>query len=737
MAARPTWGLLAAAALLTVAAAGTGSVPGPAAAAVDAPSADDHESDSPTDLRPGQVVTVAGGGDADDVPDGGDARDLKFTDDVKIDVDADGQLYIIADWDERVWAVEPGGQVRALVRDDGSAPFEPGHHPQAVAVGEQRTVLLGGAFGVIRPEPDGTFTTVASADQPDSTPAGFYASDLAAGAGGIYVADRKADRVYRIDTDGNVTAIAGGGDRGLEDSAGGPATEAKITSPTRVASDSAGNVYIVHETGADGETVEVVRQVAPDGTISTVTGLNPVGFDGDGGPVTQARFGAVIAGIAVDSHDRLYIADHDNSHVRRVDPDGTVTTVGPAVMGLDDVAVSPAGELYASTPGQVRKISLVPDGDALAGDCATETTDDGDRPADPWADEEPGTLVTLTAQQPDSSGAERTELVLDRPSSATLHVDDDGVVYLADVGRLLRITPDGTITPVAGDPDHGHPLEFVRTMTTGDDVLYAAAGNSVVKVYPDGEVVTVGGGSPTEQAATDGHRAYAAHLNAADLACGPDDGLLVADLRSGRLLALQPDGTVATVADEFTDADNGGRVNGIDVGPDGRTYVVAYGSANDGVYRVDAPGETVPLTGDDAAALDEEFDDIDGEAAADVHVALFNESDVAVGPDDAVYVSTHGGIHRVADGTITTVLEKPRGEHGGFSGSPQAAGLAFDPHGNLYFVDPEAERVRVLVRPGALGGNDWTLRWALTGAVVLVLASAAVIMFLRRGSRAQ
>ena len=275
-------------------------------------------------------------------------------------------------------------------------------------------------------------------------------------------------------------------------------------------------------------------------------------------------------------------------------------------------------------------------------------------------------------------------------------------------------------------------------MTTGDDVLYAAAGSSVLKVYPDGEVVTVGGGSPTEQAAADGHRAYAAHLIAADLACGTDDGLLVADRRSGRLLALQPDGTVATVADDFTDPDNGARVNGIDAGPDGRTYVVAYGSANDGVYRVDAHGETVPLTGDDAAALDEEFDDIDGESAADVHVALFNESDVAVGPDGAIYVSTYGGIRRVNDdSSITTVLEKPRGEHGGFTGTAPAAGMAFGPHGNLYFIDPAAGRVRVLVQPGAIGGNDWPPRWALTGAVVLVLASAAVVMYLRRRSRAR
>ncbi len=101
---------------------------------------------------------------------------------------------------------------------------------------------------------------------------------------------------------------------------GGPATSAQLFNPTGVAVDAAGNLFI-----ADFNNNRI-RKVTPAGVISTVAGNGSQGFSGDGGPATSAQLSGPES-VAVDAAGNLFIADRYNDRIRKVTPDGIISTV--------------------------------------------------------------------------------------------------------------------------------------------------------------------------------------------------------------------------------------------------------------------------------------------------------------------------------------------------------------------------------------------------------------------------
>ena len=172
-------------------------------------------------------------------------------------------------------------------------------------------------------------------------------------AGNFYIADTANSVVRKVTSTGAISTIAGiaqggyGGD-------GGAATSAQINAPQGLAVDSSGNVFVA-DTGNSR-----VRKIS-GGTISTVAGGSTPGYGGDGGAATSAQLNSPT-GIAVDSKGDLYIADSDNNAIRMVSPSGTITTVagsgrqgysgdgGPAINALlnypQGVALDSSGNLY-------------------------------------------------------------------------------------------------------------------------------------------------------------------------------------------------------------------------------------------------------------------------------------------------------------------------------------------------------------------------------------------------------
>ena len=186
------------------------------------------------------------------------------------------------------------------------------------------------------------------------------------GAGNIYIADCSNHVIRKVDTSGNISTVAGNGTRGYTGD-GGVATSANLASPSGVALDSAGNIYIADYANY------VIRKVDTSGNISTVAGNGTRGYTGDGGVATSANL-ASPSGVALDSAGNIYIADYGNHVIRKVDTSGKISTVagngtaayagdgGPATSASlrspRSVALDSAGNIYIADYGNhvIRKV---------------------------------------------------------------------------------------------------------------------------------------------------------------------------------------------------------------------------------------------------------------------------------------------------------------------------------------------------------------------------------------------
>ena len=171
-----------------------------------------------------------------------------------------------------------------------------------------------------------------------------------------------------MDSAGNITTVAGDGTTGFGGD-GGAAVAAQLNLPHSVAVDGSGNLYI-----ADWGNHRI-RKVDSAGVITTVAGSGTAGFGGDGGAAVAARL-SLPTGVAVDGAGNLYIADWGNHRIRKVNSAGVITTVvgdGTAGFGGDGGAaaaaqlnsprgVAPAGSgnLYIADTGNNRIRKLTP-----------------------------------------------------------------------------------------------------------------------------------------------------------------------------------------------------------------------------------------------------------------------------------------------------------------------------------------------------------------------------------------
>ncbi len=178
--------------------------------------------------------------------------------------------------------------------------------------------------------------------------------------GNLYIADRDNGRIRRVDQGGIITTVAGNGIRGFNGD-GGPATQASFNNPVATEVGSDGSLYI-SDSGNNR-----IRRVGLDGIITTVAGNGNFGGLGDGGPAIQASFGNP-KGLALGTDGSLYIAATANSGgnnaIRRVGTDGIITTVaGNGILG------------FSGDGGPATQASLRVDNIAIAADGSLYVSD--------------------------------------------------------------------------------------------------------------------------------------------------------------------------------------------------------------------------------------------------------------------------------------------------------------------------------------------------------------------------
>jgi uncharacterized protein (TIGR03437 family) len=273
------------------------------------------------------------------------------------------------------------------------------------------------------------------------------------GSGNLFVADVWNARIRKVSADGIITTVAGNGISGFSGD-GGPAASASLNYPIGVAVDASGDLFIadannnrIRKISASG----IITTVAGSGAVNGGGFLNN-NFSGDGGPATSALLNTPSA-VAVDGSGNLFIADSGNLRIRKVSVNGVITTVagngipgfsgdgGPAIsasLSLDlpsGLAVDGSGNLFIADFGnqRIRKVSASGTIITVAGNGATN-----------------GSGI-LSGGGFSGDGGPATAASLNNPSGVA--VDASGNLFIADYAnnRIRKVSANGIITTVAGN----------------------------------------------------------------------------------------------------------------------------------------------------------------------------------------------------------------------------------------------------------------------------------------------
>jgi uncharacterized protein (TIGR03437 family) len=437
----------------------------------------------------GIITTVAGNGQCCFAGDGGQSTNAKLGNPRGVAVDAAGNLYIVDAAPEHIRRVSPSGIITTVAgsgtqcNSPGSLPLGDGG-PAAVA-----SFCFGGQ--------------------------GRMAVD---GVGNLFIADTGNQRVRKVSTDRTINTVAGNGVACCFSGDGGPATGAQLNYPWDVAVDGADNVFI-----ADAGNRRV-RKVSPGGTINTLAGNGASCPFGPNGPICPPDGGIAInaplsnlSGVAADGAGNLFLVDY-LSGLRKVAPDGTITTVGNGPRdGISRVTIDPSGNLYVTDDMGVRIRKISPDGtiSTVAGGKLGFSGDGG-----------PATQAELHTSDSDGSGG-------------GLAVDGAGDVFIADTynNRIRRVSPSGIIDMVAGGLNE--PFS-VASDSAGNLFIADTYDNVIRKVSPDGNITTIAGNGSSGYTGDGGPATSAALNGPTGVAVDGDGNIYVADNGNNAVRVLRP-----------------------------------------------------------------------------------------------------------------------------------------------------------------------------------------------------
>jgi len=419
-----------------------------------------------------------------------------------------------------------------------------------------------------------------------------------------------------------------------------------VQSPVALAAGPNGSVYVTLRH-------QVVRLLA-DGTQSIVAGTGTEGFGGDGGPGREAKL-SYPQGVAVSVDGSVFIADYRNYRIRKVSPDGTITTVAgngqpprdytkslPADEGrigaISNLVLDGTGKLYFAEVSRIRRLD--PDGQitTFAGSGRFESSGDGG-PAVAASFLSPGGMVISrdgslfvadalahNVRRIDAEGNISTyvgePIGSNLPGPVTrarlvdvsaLAFDQMGNLYVVDDSgfRLLKIDISGRAAVIFERRRHFIDQLFHEACLAIDSggAIYGCTGGMVWKLNEDGSVTTVAGQSATGNSG-DGGAATSARLRIPAFLCfTADKSLLIVDRGSHVVRKVSPEGIITTVAGTgvagFSGDDGPAAAASLNVpysvaaDPDGTIYVAD--TYNHRVRKITPAGIIKTVAGDGAA----------------------------------------------------------------------------------------------------------------------------------------
>ena len=499
-----------------------------------------------------------------------------------------------------------------------------------------------------------TFTTVAgapssagSADGTNSNARFYNPGGVAVdSAGVIYVADNSNHTIRKITPGGTnwvVTTLAGMA--GYSGSADGTGREARFNQPYGIAVDGFGDLYVADTLN------HTIRKVTPEGVVSTLAGL-PGTSGSDDGMGSDARFNSPT-GVAVDSSGNVYIADYWNHTIREITPSGAVST-------------------FAGLAG-------VPGSDDATGNLARFNTPSG------------------------------------------VAVDSVGNVYVADYrnNTIRKITPAGTVTTLAGTAGTWGPTDgtggnarfnnpFAVAVDSLSNVYVADLWNFTIRKITPARVVSTFAGQAGTQGSADGTGSSARFSNPIGVAVDASNNVYVADYNNNTIQRITPARVVTTLAGSASggsgSVDGTGRnarfnhPNGVAV--DGGNNIYVADTDNQTIRKITPAGVVSTLSGLAGAS---------GSADGTGSNARFNNPyHVAADSAGNIYVSDHQNhtVRKITPARAVSTLAGMAGVSGSTDGTGSNArfnypvGVAVDSLGNVYVADYQSHTLRMVTPDG-------------------------------------
>lgn len=370
-----------------------------------------------------------------------------------------------------------------------------------------------------------------------------YAFDLKLDtAGNIYIAG--GTYAYKMSQTGTLTTVAGNGSYSFSGD-GGAATSAGFNGIYALAIDSANNLFICDSNN------HRIRKVTPNGIVQTIAGGNGKGFTGDNGPASNALLD-YPRHAAVDAAGNLYFNDYNNNRVRKITPDGTITTFAgsgvccsspdgglatAAFLSTGPVTADPSGAVYVFDFFAYRVRRVSPSGilQSYAGDGNLGFAGDG-QPA-------------ISARFANVAG---------------MGTDTQNNLYIVDAdNERIRMVSGGTVSTVVGrghfDGDGGvataallHRPRGVVTAADGTSYFVDAANHRVRKIGTDGKISTVAGTGVAGYTGNGGPATAATMKYPDSIAIDSAGNLFVVDQSQLVVRKITPAGIISTAAGNGT-----------------------------------------------------------------------------------------------------------------------------------------------------------------------------------------